>query len=188
VTGRIWAPWRAPYITGAASRAAGPRAKERRGRAAQACIFCDLPAQRRDRENLILRRGSRTFVMLNKYPYNNGHLLVSPFVHAPSLDDLPESTLRELVAEVRDAVRRVREVMKPDGLNIGMNLGRVAGAGFEDHVHFHVVPRWNGDTNFMTAVGEVRVISQHLEATRKILEPAFRTPRRGQPKKTKRRR
>jgi ATP adenylyltransferase len=117
--------------------------------------------------------------MLNKYPYNNGHLLVAPYTHLSELDALSAATLHELSEEVRDTIRRVRDVMNPDGLNVGMNLGRVAGAGFEGHLHFHVVPRWNGDTNFMTAVSGIRVISQHLEATRKALEPAFKTRRRG---------
>jgi ATP adenylyltransferase len=112
--------------------------------------------------------------MLNRYPYNNGHLLVAPAAHVAGLDDLPPAALRELAEEVRDAVSRVREVMKPDGVNAGLTLGAAAGAGFAAHVHFHVVPRWIGDTNFMPVAGEVRVISQRLEETRKALEPAFR--------------
>jgi ATP adenylyltransferase len=169
------------YIAAAAKRsrrrraekgeaAGGPERSE--GRPKEDCIFCDLPAQRRDRANLILRRGRRTFVMLNRYPYTNGHLLVAPNGHVAGLDDLAPAALRELAEEVRDAVSRLRDVMKPDGFNVGLNLGGAAGAGYADHVHFHVVPRWVGDTNFMPVAGEV--ISQRLEETRKALEPAFR--------------
>ena len=175
---RLWAPWRAAYIAGAAK---GMRRRRAEKGGAGGCIFCALPAERRDRANLILRRGRRTFVMLNRYPYNNGHLLVAPAAHVAGLDDLPPPALRELTEEVRDAVSRLREVMKPDGFNVGLNLGVAAGAGFADHVHFHVVPRWIGDTNFMPVAGEVRVISQRLEETRKALEPAFRAAARRGP-------
>jgi ATP adenylyltransferase len=171
VTERLWAPWRAAYIV----RSAGKRATRGGGRKApEECIFCDLPALRRDRANLILRRGERIFVMLNKYPYNNGHLLVAPYAHVPELTSLPGATLHELVEEVRDAVERLRKVLKPDGFNVGLNLGEVAGAGYAGHVHFHVVPRWNGDTSFMPVASGTRVISQSLEAARKALEPVFR--------------
>jgi len=172
---RLWAPWRSAYITGAARRLRRRRAEKGEGRLQESCIFCSLPAERRDRANLILRRGRRTFVMLNRYPYTSGHLLVAPYAHVAGLDDLPPAALRELAEEVRDAVSRLGGVMKPDGFNVGLNLGRAAGAGFADHVHFHVVPRWVGDTNFMPVAGEVRVISQRLEETRKALDPAFRT-------------
>ncbi len=175
MTERLWAPWRAAYI----GRSSGRRATRGAGRkAVERCIFCDLPARKRDRANLILRRGERTFVMLNKYPYNNGHLLVAPYAHVPELSNLPDATLHEMVEEVRDATKRLREVMRPDGFNVGLNFGEVAGAGYAEHVHFHVVPRWKGDTNFMPVASETRVISQSLEATRKALEPAFRGGRR----------
>jgi len=168
---RLWAPWRSAYIAGAAKRNRRRRAEEGK---TDDCIFCSLPAQRRDRANLILRRAPRTFVMLNRYPYSNGHLLVAPYAHVAALDALPPAALRELAEEVRDALARISGVMKPDGFNVGLNLGAAAGAGFAGHVHFHVVPRWIGDTNFMPVAGEVRVISQRLEETRKALEPAFR--------------
>lgn len=173
MTERLWAPWRAAYVTGGAGR----RARARPGEA-PACIFCDLPAERRDRANLILRRGRRTFVMLNKYPYNNGHLLVAPYAHAARLEDLSRATLHELADEVSEAARRVGEAMGPDGMNVGLNIGRAAGAGFAGHLHYHIVPRWDGDTNFMAAAAGVRVISQGLDATRKLLERAFRKGRR----------
>jgi ATP adenylyltransferase len=119
--------------------------------------------------------------MLNRYPYNNGHLLVAPYAHVAGLDALAPAALRELAGEVRDAVTRIAGVMKPEGFNVGLNLGEAAGAGFAGHVHFHVVPRWVGDTNFMPVAGEVRVISQRLEETRKALEPAFRAAARWAP-------
>ena len=187
MTERLWAPWRAGYITAAASRTARKSAGKKGSTKAAACIFCALPAEKRDRANLIIRRARRTFVMLNKFPYNNGHLLVAPYAHVAQLDDLSGPALQELSEEVRDAARRLREAMKPDGLNIGINIGRVAGAGFADHVHYHIVPRWNGDTNFMSAVNNVRIISQGLEATRKALEPAFRKKSRGKSKPRDRR-
>ena len=187
MTERLWAPWRAGYVTGAASRSAGKSSGGKDSGKAAACIFCALPAEKRDRANLIIRRARRTFVMLNKFPYNNGHLLVAPYAHVAQLDDLSGAALQELSEEVRDAARRLRETMKPDGLNIGINVGKTAGAGFADHIHYHIVPRWDGDTNFMTAVNSVRIISQGLEETRKALEPAFGTRRRGKSKTRDRR-
>lgn len=189
MTERLWAPWRAAYVTGAEDRPAGRAGAPRRTapRTAPPCIFCELPAQRRDRANLILRRARRTFVMLNKYPYNNGHLLIAPYDHVSRIEDLPRAVRHEISDEVSDAARRVREAMKPDGMNIGLNIGRAAGAGFADHVHYHIVPRWDGDTNFMAAVPEVRVISQGLEATWKLLDRAFRKGRREKREKRNRR-
>jgi len=172
---RLWAPWRAAYIgRSSPGRASGGAGKKRQN----ACIFCELPARKRDRANLILRRGEWTFVMLNKYPYTNGHLLVAPYAHGPDLSHLPDAALLELVKEVRDATKCVRRVMRPEGFNVGLNLGDVAGAGIADHLHFHVVPRWKGDTNFMPVMSDTRVISQGLEAARRALASAFRNERR----------
>lgn len=188
MTERLWAPWRADYIAGAGGRVSRKPSGAKAPRKPAACIFCTLPAEKRDRANLIIRRARRTFVMLNKYPYNNGHLLVAPFAHVAQLDELPGSALKELSEEVRDAVRHVRDVMQPDGLNVGLNIGQAAGAGFADHIHYHIVPRWTGDTNFMSSSSGVRVISQGLEATRKALAPAFRKGSRGESKSRNRRR
>jgi ATP adenylyltransferase len=112
-------------------------------------------------------------VMMNRFPYNNGHLLVAPWKHTPSLDGLEDEELFDLVRTVRLSVAVLRETMSPDGFNVGLNLGAVAGAGVEDHVHFHIVPRWNGDTSFMTVLAEVRVIPEHLQQIYERLLPYF---------------
>ncbi|MDQ2986863.1 MAG: HIT domain-containing protein [Armatimonadota bacterium] len=148
---RIWAPWRLEYI----------EKDEPEG----GCIFVDLPAQSDDRKNLILHRGEHAFVILNAYPYTNGHLMVAPHRHTGNLEDLSDAELLEVNQFVRDCVRWLTSAYGPQGFNIGVNMGRSAGAGIEDHLHWHIVPRWNGDTNFMTTVGETRVLAQSLEDT-----------------------
>ncbi|HMS55621.1 MAG TPA: HIT domain-containing protein [Fimbriimonadaceae bacterium] len=148
---QLWAPWRLSYIQKADAEAA-------KG----GCIFVDLPAQDSDRENLILFRGQHAFVMLNAFPYTSGHLMVAPYRHTADLNDLNDEELLEINQLVRDCTNWIKSVYKPDGFNIGVNLGRAAGAGIPNHVHWHIVPRWNGDTNFMTTVGEVRVLPQSL--------------------------
>ncbi|MFZ0890181.1 MAG: HIT domain-containing protein [Candidatus Binataceae bacterium] len=159
---RLWAPWRSPYM-----RVAG---KSRR------CIFCfgklSAPAARR---RLVLYAGPLATVMLNRYPYNNGHIMIAPRRHLAS----PELLTREervMIGEITAlAVARMRRVLKPAGFNLGANLGRTAGAGFADHVHWHVVPRWEGDTNFMAALAGARVLSQHLDESFETLAPLFKT-------------
>ena len=148
---RIWAPWRLAYIE---------RAESEGG-----CIFVDLPAQSDDRANLILHRAEHAFVMLNRYPYTNGHLMVAPFRHTGSLEDLTDDELLQVNQLVRDAVRWLSTAYHPQGFNIGVNMGKAAGAGIEDHLHWHIVPRWSGDTNFMSTVGETRVLAESLEDT-----------------------
>lgn len=148
---RIWAPWRLQYIE--------------RAEAGGGCIFVDLPAQQNDRENLILHRGEHAFVMLNRYPYTNGHLMVAPFRHTGNMGDLSDAELLEVSRLVRDCVRWLTEAYHPQGFNIGVNMGRAAGAGIEDHLHWHIVPRWSGDTNFMSSVGETRVLAESLSDT-----------------------
>jgi ATP adenylyltransferase len=128
------------------------------------CIFCP-PSQDDLKERLILHRGETTLVLMNKYPYNNGHLLVAPVRHVPNLDTLSGRELANLLGMVRQAVAILKQVINPEGFNVGLNLGRVAGAGIADHLHFHIVPRWNGDTNFMAVVGDLRVIPEHLDQT-----------------------
>ena len=146
---RIWAPWRLQYIENAD--------------AVEGCIFCVFPAEQRDAERFILLRGERAFVILNAYPYSNGHLMVTPYQHTANLDELDDATMLELMTLTRRAVNLLKAAFRPDGFNIGVNMGRVAGAGIADHVHIHVVPRWNGDTNFMGVVGDTRVIPASLE-------------------------
>ncbi len=129
------------------------------------CIFCTMPREQRDRENYILYRGHHGYVMLNAYPYNNGHLLVIPYAHTPTLEQLDEATAAELMALAQRGLGALRRAMSPEGFNVGVNIGKAAGAGIADHVHIHVVPRWSGDTNFMPVVGGVRMIPELLETT-----------------------
>jgi len=136
----------------------------------KACIFCMGFSERAD---LTLLRGPLSMVMMNRYPYTNGHLLVAPKNHVAGLDELTVEEMGDILKTVKNAIAILGDVMKPDGYNVGLNLGEVAGAGVEQHLHFHVVPRWHGDTNAMTVLGEVRVISEHLEATYKRLKPRF---------------
>jgi ATP adenylyltransferase len=134
------------------------------------CIFCVGSASK---ENLTLYKGAFSIVIMNRYPYTNGHLLVAPKKHVASLDQLDREEMGDVLGTINNAVNILKEVLQPDGFNVGLNLGTVAGAGIEDHLHFHVVPRWHGDTNAMTVVGGVRVISEHLETTFKRLKPHF---------------
>jgi ATP adenylyltransferase len=143
----LWAPWRMGYILSDKT---------------EGCIFCELPKQDNDRENLILYRSSHTFVIMNRYPYNNGHIMVVPYLHSPSLDGLNDETLLDFMKVTRHAVNSLRKAFMPEGFNIGVNLGKVAGAGMETHIHLHMVPRWAGDTSFMTVFDDVRVIPEHI--------------------------
>jgi ATP adenylyltransferase len=137
------------------------------------CIFCDKPKQGDDRAASILARAEKAFAMLNAYPYNPGHLMVAPFRHTAELEKLHEVELRDVDSLLQRSVRALKESSEPDGFNIGMNLGRVAGAGIADHLHWHVVPRWSGDTNFMSVVGETRVLPELLDDTWAKLKPLF---------------
>ncbi|MDZ7373958.1 MAG: HIT domain-containing protein [candidate division KSB1 bacterium] len=139
----------------------------------QGCIFCEKPGLGDDRRALIVHRGKTCFVILNLFPYNNGHLMVVPFRHVPSVEDLDESERCELMALLAKSIQVLRRAMNPHGFNIGANLGTVAGAGVADHVHFHIVPRWEGDTNFMPVVGQTKVIHEALERTWEKLVPLF---------------
>lgn len=154
---QIWAPWRMVYIGG--ERDAG-------------CVFCDKAASAQDEENLVLLRGEKTFVIMNLYPYNNGHLLVMPKRHVGGMEDLDEEEMMELFQMTRKMVK-VLGYFKPQGYNVGINIGRAAGAGIPGHFHIHIVPRWIGDTNFMPVFGDVRVISESLEGTYKKLKQSL---------------
>jgi len=129
------------------------------------CIFCEKTREKRDEENLILYRGKNAFIIMNAFPYNNGHLMVAPYRHVPTLENLENDELLEVFKLVNLSLRILREAMNPDGFNIGVNIGRVAGAGIEEHVHVHIVPRWNGDTNFMPVIANTKVISEGLSET-----------------------
>jgi ATP adenylyltransferase len=148
---RIWAPWRMQYIE-KADRIEG-------------CIFCVFPAQENDRDNLVLYRAEKCFIMLNNFPYNPGHLMVAPYKHTADMYALDDEELLNVMKTVRYAVRLLSEVMQPEGFNLGVNLGRTAGAGIVDHIHWHIVPRWNGDTNFMPVVADTKVLPESLMAT-----------------------
>jgi ATP adenylyltransferase len=128
-------------------------------------IFCDLPAQNRDAENLIVRRGQRAFAILNLYPYNNGHLMVVPYAHVPSFEQLDAPTLAEIMALTNQALATLRRMYNPEAFNLGANIGSAAGAGIAEHVHMHIVPRWSGDTNYMSTVAGTRVIPEDLRDT-----------------------
>lgn len=155
---RLWAPWRMEYI-----------AQEK----PQGCIFCEKPKEKNDRDNLILYRGQECFIIMNFYPYNNGHLMVVPFRHTAALSELSTKEQQELMSMLGRCTNILIEAMKAQGLNIGMNLGRVAGAGVDDHLHFHVVPRWNGDNNFMPVTAHTKVLSQGLLESWDLLQPLF---------------
>jgi ATP adenylyltransferase len=144
-----------------------PYLKAPKGAVTGGCVFCDKLRDKpeKDRDNLLLVRGDRAFMMLNLYPYTNGHLMVAPNVHCGELEALDGETLKEMMLLVARGIRALRRQMDPQGFNIGANLGRVAGAGVEDHVHIHVVPRWNGDTNFMPVLADTRVIPELLPQT-----------------------
>jgi len=140
---------------------------------AEGCIFCDKPNQSDDAAAFILARADSAFAMLNAYPYNPGHLMVAPFRHTAVLDGLREKEMADVDSLLQRSVRALTESVGPDGFNLGMNLGRVAGAGVADHLHWHVVPRWNGDTNFMAVVGETRVLPELLGETYAKMKPLF---------------
>lgn len=156
----LWAPWRMEYILSD---------KEKTG-----CIFCTDNDRAGDEERLILHAGAMSIVMMNRFPYNNGHLLVAPVRHTPDLEGLSPDESLDLILMVRKTVEILKKEMSPEGFNVGLNLGKPAGAGVEDHMHFHIVPRWNGDTNFMTVIGEVRVIPEHIRKTYNKLKPYFK--------------
>lgn len=147
-----------------------------KGNAQPGCIFCRFPAEtgeEADRRNLVLARSTSSFVMLNKFPYTSGHLMVIPRRHTAQLEELPPEELQDLSMLLQKTVAVLKSSYRPDGLNVGMNLGRAAGAGIADHLHWHAVPRWNGDTNFMPVVGEVRVMIEELDNTWRRLRPLF---------------
>jgi ATP adenylyltransferase len=137
------------------------------------CVFCDLPARNEDDRTYILHRGERAYVIMNLYPYNNGHLMMVPYRHVDNLRDLEEATLAEMMTLAQRSQDVLEDAMRPQGFNLGINQGRAAGAGIAEHVHMHLVPRWVGDTNFMPVMGDVRVMPQHLDETYALLKPGF---------------
>src|SRR5262245_5101172 len=159
----LWAPWRMDFIL--ENKSASP---------ATGCIFCVKPKEHQERKNHILYRGQHAFVMLNIFPYNNGHLLISPYVHTGDLFRLDRLVLTDLMETVQKSTAVLGSAVSPDGFNIGLNLGKAAGAGIENHLHVHIVPRWAGDTNYMPVLSETRVIPEHLDRTYDTLLPYFK--------------
>jgi ATP adenylyltransferase len=156
---QLWAPWRLEYIKSA---------DEEPG-----CLFCDAAAAADDEERLVVRRGTRAFVLLNKFPYSSGHFMVAPVRHVGEFGDLEDEEVLELHRLASSGMGALAETYAPQGYNVGWNLGRIAGAGVVDHVHLHVVPRWAGDTNFMPVLADVKVLPEHLEDTRRRLAEAW---------------
>jgi ATP adenylyltransferase len=159
----LWAPWRLSYVAAGGTPAAD-----------DACFLCRGLAEADDRRNLVALRTPRSVVVLNRYPYNNGHLLVAPRAHKARLDDLDADELLETQETLRRMVRALDGLMRPDGYNVGLNLGKAAGAGLPGHLHWHVVPRWDGDTNFMPVLGDTKVIVQALDALYDLLTARLR--------------
>ncbi len=155
----LWTPWRYQYVQGALS---------------QECLFCRKSAEQKDEENYLVHRAERSFVLLNLYPYTPGHLMVAPYAHVATLEEAEEATLAEMMRLTRRAEAHLRAIYRPRGFNVGLNIGECAGAGVAGHLHVHVVPRWPGDTSFMTAVGETRIVPEELAATYRKLSQAFR--------------
>jgi ATP adenylyltransferase len=139
----------------------------------QGCIFCELPKQDRDRENLVLYRSLHNFVIMNRFPYNNGHIMVVPYLHVSSLEGLSDEALLDFMKVTQHAQGSIKKAFMPEGFNVGINVGKIAGAGMEEHIHLHMVPRWAGDTSFMTVFDEVRVIPEHILSTYDKLFAAF---------------
>jgi ATP adenylyltransferase len=155
----IWSPWRMKYI--------------RDHNQPKGCIFCEGVKMEDGEENLIVARREHCFVMLNRYPYTSGHVMVVPYAHVGSLDKLDVEVLSDVMETIKQSITVIDAVYEPEGYNIGANLGDIAGAGITDHVHFHVVPRWGGDTNFMTATADVRVLPEDLGETHRRLKEAW---------------
>ena len=154
----IWAPWRIKYI----------RSPKHNG-----CIFCDFPKENRDEERLILYRGKHAFVIMNNYPYNPGHVMIAPYRHVGEWEELTDEELLDIMKLSQLTIKALKRAMKPQGFNMGVNIGCVAGAGVKDHVHLHIVPRWNGDTNFMPVIANTKVIPESLEEAYKELKKAL---------------
>ncbi len=159
----VWSPWRYHYIRANADGLHSP----------EGCVFCRAPEAADPADTLVVARGERNFVILNLFPYTSGHLMVVPYVHESSLAGVDDETTAEMMRLVKRSQRALDAVYRPDGYNVGLNLGRAAGAGIDQHVHMHVVPRWVGDANFMSVVGETRVIPEDLRTTYEKLATAF---------------
>jgi len=155
----IWAPWRMEYIL---------------GEKPEDCIFCLGKDEKEDKKRLVLYRSALSFVIMNRYPYNNGHIMIAPLEHLPNIEDLATKTAQDMFQLLQKSIEIIRICLKPEGFNVGVNIGKVGGAGIEEHLHIHIVPRWNGDTNFMPVLGDVRVMPEYLEDSYNKLYPYFK--------------
>ena len=156
---QLWAPWRMEYIKSDKSNE---------------CIFCTLPASNNDEKNYILFKGTHSFVIMNTFPYNSAHLMVSPYRHINCITKQNETERNENIELTHECIRILRAVIEPDGFNTGYNIGKAAGAGYDEHIHCHIVPRWEGDTNFMPVLGDVKVHPEHIRSTYEKLHPHFK--------------
>lgn len=161
---KLWSPWRSQYIESFKSKDTK-----------SSCFLCDAKEMKEDSlDNLLICKAKHAFVILNLYPYNNGHLMVVPYSHKADLLSLSDEETSEIFQLLKISTQALEDTLKPEGFNIGTNIGKASGAGVDDHIHFHIVPRWNGDTNFMPVLGEVKVISQELQTTKVNLQAAFK--------------
>ncbi|AWR97220.1 HIT domain-containing protein [Acidianus sulfidivorans JP7] len=156
----IWAPWRSAYVADTSKKT----------KKDSSCIFCDFIKQDNDKENLIVYRGRYAFVILNRFPYNPGHLMIVPYRHVSTLELLEDHEISEIFKLSKISMKVIRSIYSPDGFNLGVNIGRVAGAGIESHVHVHIVPRWNGDANFMPIIANTKVLPESLGDTYKKIK------------------
>lgn len=155
----LWAPWRSKYVSEASKSKT------------TSCLFCDVVTKREDKNNWIIYRGKFSYIILNAFPYNPAHLMIVPYKHVSSIEMLDSNEFLEISQLLKISIKAIRRVYSPDGFNIGINIGRVAGAGIDQHVHVHVVPRWNGDANFMPVIGGIKVLPEMLEDTYNKLKP-----------------
>ena len=155
---RIWAPWRMDYIE--SSKKPG-------------CVFCEKLQSKKDKKNLVLYRGMETFILMNLYPYTNGHLMIAPYLHTSDVNELTEIANKEIMQFAKDCFNILKSKLGAEGFNFGANLGKVAGAGIDQHIHYHIVPRWSGDTNFMPVISDTKVMIEKLNKTWERLKPEF---------------
>ena len=163
---QLWAPWRMTYVGGAAK---------------PGCIFCVKASESQDEENLILVRGQTCFALMNLFPYNSGHLMIAPYAHVPSIQQMSVESLTEMMTLAQRLLTALQQALGPQGFNLGINQGEVAGAGIADHAHLHIVPRWSGDTNFMPVLADVKVMPEFLESTYHKIRERLQEPPAGTP-------
>ena len=155
---RIWAPWRMDYIE--SSKEPG-------------CVFCEKSQSKKDKKNLVLYRGMETFILMNLYPYTNGHLMIAPYLHTSDVNELTEIANKEIMQFAKDCFNILKSKLGAEGFNFGANLGKVAGAGIDQHIHYHIVPRWSGDINFMPVISDTKIMIEKLNKTWERLKPEF---------------